>query len=58
LAQEGADKFIAVELPPVATMACCEVVLPNGCRVIVPPGHDANSLRSILAVLGEEASTC
>ena len=59
LAEEGvAEKFVAIELPSPPTRACCEIVLPDGCRVVVPPGHDPDSLRSILSILHEEEPPC
>ena len=54
---EAGAKFVAIELPPgvAATTASCEVVLPDGCRVIVPAQLDANRLRDILAALQERS---
>ena len=54
--KETAAKFVAVELPPPTVGAGCEVVLPDGCRVIVPRQCDAGWLREILAAL--EARAC
>jgi transposase-like protein len=46
-------KFVPVRLdaPTTATRAACEVVLPDGCRIIVPIGCDANWLREILGTV-------
>ncbi len=49
--EESAAKFVAVELPPPTAGAGCEVVLPDGCRVIVPRQCDAGWLREILGAL-------
>ncbi len=48
--KDAADKFVPLELhaPPAAPRASCEVVLPDGCRIIVPIECDANWLRGIL----------
>ncbi len=55
--EDMAAKFVAVELPPPPTAgAGCEVVLPDGCRVIVPRQCDAAWLREILAAL--EGRSC
>lgn len=56
--EETAAKFVSIELPsplppPPAVQSCCEVVLPNGCRIIVPARFDAGSLREILSALKE-----
>ena len=50
---DTAHKFIPVHLdaPTTATRSDCEVVLPDGCRIIVPIGCDANWLREILEAL-------
>ena len=50
-------KFVPVEIPAPtgSTRANCEVVLPNGCRVIVPTQCDAGLLREILDALGNQA---
>ena len=50
-------KFVPVEIPaPIGTtQASCEVVLPDGCRIIVPTHCDAGWLREILGALGERA---
>jgi hypothetical protein len=53
-----AAKFVALEVPPsppVATRTGCEVVLPNGCRIIVSTQCDASWLREILGVLQEQS---
>ncbi len=54
--EETAAKFVPIELPspPSAVRSCCEVVLPDGCRIIVPVRFDAGSLREILSVLREQ----
>ena len=46
-------KFIPVALdaPTTTTRSGCEVVLPDGCRIIVPIECDANWLREILEVM-------
>jgi hypothetical protein len=54
----GAAKFVALELPPsspATTRPACEVVLPNGCRLIVPMQCDAGWLREILGALQESS---
>jgi len=49
-----AAKFVSIELPsPAAEPLCCEVVLPGGCRILVPAQFDAESLREILGALRE-----
>ncbi len=51
-----AATFVAVELPPspaAASRSGCEVVLPNGCRIIVPIQCDAVWLGEILRTLQE-----
>jgi len=52
-----AVKFVPLELrgPPAPTRASCEVVLPDGCRVIVPTQCDAGWLREILEALKERS---
>lgn len=47
--------FVPVDIPaPSSTSGLnCEVVLPSGCRIIVPMRCDAGWLREILGVLGE-----
>ena len=46
-------KFVPVELPlpSTAKRTGCEVVLPDGCRIIVSTQCDASRLREILEVL-------
>lgn len=48
--EDAVTKFIPVALdaPTTATRPGCEVVLPDGCRIIVPIGGDAAWLREIL----------
>ena len=50
-------KFVPIELPPPATakQAGCEVVLPDGCRIIVSTQCDVSWLREILEVLKDRA---
>ena len=50
-------KFIPVEMPAAngAAQAICEVVLPDGCRIIVPTLCDTGWLGEILGVLGDRA---
>ena len=50
-------KFIPVEIPTAnrTAGASCEVVLPDGCRIIVPTHCDAEWLGKLLVVLGERA---
>jgi transposase-like protein len=50
--REAAAQFIPIELPPPPAIAF-EIVRPNGCRVLVPPGFEAADLREILRVLEE-----
>lgn len=45
-------QFIPIELPP-PPAAAFEIVRPDGCRVLVPPGFEAADLREILRVLEE-----
>ena len=53
-AKNAAAKFVSIEFPsPAAEPLCCEVVLPGGCRILVPAQFDAESLREILGVLRE-----
>ena len=54
--EDTAAKFVPIELPspPAATRSCCEVVLTDGCRIIVPARFDAGSLREILGALREQ----
>ena len=54
--EDTAAKFVSLELPlspPGATRTGCEVVLPNGCRLIVSAQCDAGWLREILGALQE-----
>ena len=53
--EDTAAKFVPIELPspPAAMRSCCEVVLPDGCRILVPARFDAGSLRDILSALTE-----
>jgi hypothetical protein len=56
--QEGsAAKFVPIQLQPplTATRAGCEIVLADGCRVIVPTQCDAAWLGEILGALKERA---
>ena len=55
--EDSVAKFVPVELhdPPTATRADCEIVLANGCRVIVPTQCDATWLGEILGALRERA---
>lgn len=55
-------KFVPVDLPaspltkpPSTKQTSCEVVLPNGCRILVPMQCDASWLREILEVLKDRA---
>lgn len=52
---DTAAKFVPLQLhaPPTQRSPGCEVVLPDGCRVIVSTGCDANWLREILEALPE-----
>jgi transposase-like protein len=45
----------AAEKPNADQLASCEVVLPNGCRILVPMQCDASWLREILEVLKNRA---
>ena len=50
----GSAKFVPIELSaPPARQAGCEVVLPDGCRIIVPPQCAAGWLREIFMALRE-----
>jgi len=56
--EDATAKFVPVELPalpdatlPAATRSSCEVVLPDGCRIIVPTQCAASWLREILVAL-------
>ena len=56
--EDTAAKFVSLELPPsppAARRTGCEVVLPNGCRIIVPTQCDAGWLREILGALQEQS---
>ncbi|MCP4002861.1 MAG: transposase [bacterium] len=55
--EDSVAKFVPVQLhsPPTATRAGCEIVLADGCRVIVPTQCDATWLGQILATLKEGA---
>jgi transposase-like protein len=58
-----AAKFVPLELreqwglptPPTDKLTRCEVVLPDGCRIMVPSQCDPNWLREILHVVEERA---
>jgi len=53
--KDTAAKFVPLrfDAPSMATRPGCEVVLPDGCRIIVPGQCDANWLREILEALRE-----
>lgn len=53
-----AAKFVPLKLdaPIMPMRPGCEVVLPDGCRIIVPIQCDANWLREILEAL--QGSAC
>lgn len=55
--EDSAAKFIPVQLPAPhrARRADCEIVLADGCRVIVPTHCDAAWLSEILGALRERA---
>jgi len=55
--EDSVAKFVPVQLqpPPTATRAGCEIVLADGCRVIVPMQCDATWLGEILGALQERA---
>ena len=55
--EDSAAKFVPVQLlpPPTATRSGCEIVLADGCRVIVPTQCDATWLVEILGALQERA---
>ena len=55
--EDTTAKFVSLELPPPPGTARtgCEVVLPNGCRIIVPTQCDAGWLREILGALQESS---
>ena len=52
-----AAQFVSLDLPPpnAVTRTGCEVVLANGCRIIVPPQCDADWLLQILGALQERS---
>lgn len=56
-----AAKFLPIEMPdqPQASRStartACEVVLPDGCRILVPSGYDASGLGEILDLLAERS---
>ena len=54
---ETAAKFVPLrfDAPSMATRPGCEVVLPDGYRIIVPGQCDANWLREILDALRESS---
>jgi transposase-like protein len=56
--EDSAPRFVPVELPapPTAGRVGCEIVLADGCRVLVPTHCDASWLREIVGVLKE--GTC
>ena len=53
----AAARFVPLELhaPPAVTRASSEVVLPDGCRIIVSSQCDPNWLREIIQVVQERA---
>ena len=61
--QDTAAKFVPLELrehwglptPPTEKPTRCEVVLPDGCRIMVPSPCDPHWLREILQVVEERA---
>ncbi len=56
--ENAAAKFVSLELPlspAAATRIGCEVVLPSGCRIIVPTQCDAAWLCAILGALQERS---
>ena len=55
--ERPAAKFVPIELsaPRAVRRAGCEVVLPNGCRIVVPAQCDAGWLREIVVVLEERS---
>lgn len=51
-------KFVPVELPLPARATFepgVEILLPSGCRIVVPPKFSVDSLRDILCVLKESS---
>ena len=57
LATDNDSLFLELQLPNLNHAAPCEIVLPD-CRVVVPPGFDADSLRTLLDVLRQEDEPC
>lgn len=57
LATDNKSPFLELQLPNLNNTAPCEIVLPD-CRVVVPPGFDADSLRRLLDVLRQEDKPC
>jgi len=57
LAADNDSLFLELQLPKLDNAAPCEIVLPD-CRVVVPPGFDADSLRRLLDVLRQEEEPC
>jgi hypothetical protein len=57
LSEESLTKFVPVELHPPATArrGDCEIVLADGCRVIVPTDCDATWVGELLGALKERA---
>ena len=53
----NASPFVELELPTFSHASPCEIVLA-GCRVVVPPGFDADCLRQLLGVLGQGNPAC
>ncbi len=54
---DTAAKFVPLtfDTPATATRPGCEVVLPDGCRIIAPIQCDVNWLREILEALRESS---
>ena len=54
--QNTAAKFVPVDLPtpPAIKSTSCEVVLPDGCRIIVSSQCDPGWLREIIQVVQEQ----
>ena len=57
LATDRDSLFLELQLPQLNNAAACEIVLPD-CRVVVPPGFDADSLSRLLDVLRQEEKPC
>jgi len=57
LAANDDGLFLELRLPNLNNAAPCEIILPD-CRVVVPPGFDADSLRRLLDVLRREDEPC